>query len=445
MSELREHTTADVVVVGAGMAGVTAGRALAGGGARVIVLEATHQVGGRVQTVRDFVDVPIETGAEFVHGVGAAIWGDVRAAGLRVQPVPYSRSWFTGGGGTRWLPLHLLHPGVWRSFDILWSLNRLRGDDMSAASFIAEKGYQGRARELAQLTLTAHLPGGVDEVGVKGLAADGVLRLEEGVNHRVIDGYDLLPQQVATGLDVRFGCKVAVIAWGTDGVEITLEDGRTFSGRAAISTVPHGVLAAGMVAFKPSLPESKADAVKRITTGPVAKVLLSFDERFWPRQMSQLICGTGPITLYWPTSFGTDGPPVLIAYATGPRARALSEAGPDAAVEIALQDLRRVFPRVRPTRLVRGARFVDWLTEPYALGGYTFLPPGSVGARAGLAAPDTGALFWAGSATVWSPVADTVEAAYLSGLRAARQAGAVLMGRPRDRGVRTRDQASKPR
>ncbi len=284
MYEPREHSTADVVVVGAGMAGVTAARALAAGGARVIVLEATNRVGGRVQTVRDFADVPIETGAEFVHGVGAATWGDVRAAGLRVQSVPYSRSWFTGGGGTRWLPLHLLHPGVWRSFDILWSLHRLRGDDMSAASFIAEKGYRGRARELAQLTLTAHLPGGVEEVGVKGLAADGVLHLEEGVNHRVIDGYDLLPQHVATGLDIRFGCPVAMIAWGTDGVEITLQDGRTFSGRAAISTIPHGVLAAGTVAFKPSLPESKNDAIKRIATGPVAKVLLSFDERFWPRQ-----------------------------------------------------------------------------------------------------------------------------------------------------------------
>ena len=288
---------------------MTAARALAAGGARVIVLEATDQVGGRVQTVRDFADVPIETGAEFIHGVGAATWGDVRAAGLRVQPVPYLHSWFTSGGATRWLPLHLLHPGVWRSFDILWSLHRLRGGDMSAASFITKKDYQGRARELAQLTLTAHLPGGVEEVGVKGLAADGVLRLEEGVNHRVIDGYDLLPLHVATGLDIRFGCQVAMIAWGTDGVEITLQDGRTFSGRAAISTVPHGVLAAGLVAFQPSLPKSKSEAVKRIATGPVAKVLLSFDERFWPRQMSQMICGTGPITLYWPTSFGTDGPP----------------------------------------------------------------------------------------------------------------------------------------
>lgn len=229
--ETPQQGAADVVVVGAGMAGVTAARALAAGGARVIVLEATSHVGGRVKTARDFADVPIETGAELIHGGGAATWGDVRAAGLRVQPVPYSHSWFTSGGDARWLPLHLLHPGVWRSFDILRSLHRLRGGDRSAESFITEKGYRGKARELAQLALTAHLPGGVEEVGVRGLAADGVLRLEEGANHRVIDGYDLLPQHVATGLDIRYESPVAMIAWETDGVEITLEDGRTFRGR----------------------------------------------------------------------------------------------------------------------------------------------------------------------------------------------------------------------
>jgi hypothetical protein len=60
--------------------------------------------------------------------------------------------------------------------------------------------------------------------------------------------------------------------------------------------------------------------------------------------------------------------------------------------------------------------------DPNANGGYSFLPPGAVGARAALAASDTGALVWAGSATAWNPVADTVEAAYLSGIRAAREA-----------------------
>jgi len=142
--------------------------------------------------------------------------------------------------------------------------------------------------------------------------------------------------------------------------------------------------------------------------------------------MSQLVCGTGPVTLYWPTAYGTDGPAVLTAYATGPRAAALSAAGSDRAVDIVLDDLARVLPHGRPRARMRGVRYVDWLTDPKALGGYTFLPPGAVGARADLAAPTTGALFWAGSATVWHPIADTVEAAFLSGQRAAREVGAYL-------------------
>jgi monoamine oxidase len=158
----------------------------------------------------------------------------------------------------------------------------------------------------------------------------------------------------------------------------------------------------------------------------VVKVLLTFDRSFWHRKTAQVVCGTGPVTLYWPTSFGTEnGPPSLTAYATGPRAQALSDAGPDKALDIVLDDIERVFPRSRPRSALTGSRFVDWPSDPNAYGGYTFLPPGAVGARADLAAP-TEPLFWAGSATENSPVADTVEAAYSSGVRAAGEVSAYL-------------------
>jgi monoamine oxidase len=195
-----------------------------------------------------------------------------------------------------------------------------------------------------------------------------------------------------------------------------------------VSTVPHGVLRHGAITFEPELPATKRSAIDRIATGPVEKVVVAFDAAFWPARMTQLVCSDGPVTLYWPIPVPGDGPAVLTAYATGPRAAALSLAGEDKAVEVVLADLERLFPRVPVHRLFRGARIVDWTTDENALGGYTYLPPGAVGARADLAAPDTGALFWAGSATCWQPVADTVEAAYLSGLRAARQASDLLRG-----------------
>jgi monoamine oxidase len=416
----------DVVVIGAGVAGVTAARALTRDGHEVRVVEAGSRVGGRVCTIRDLVEGPVEAGAEFVHGNGAATWGDIRAAGLATVPVPARDSWFNLAGTTRWLPVHLCHPAVWRSFDILWALGHRTGPDVCAAEFIAERGYRGRARELAALTLTAHLPGSLDEVGVAGMRADGVLHLERGVNHRVIDGYDGLPAHIAMGLRIDHGFRVGEVAWASDGVAVTAADGRTLTARAAVTTLPHGVLRAGTVTFEPSLPAPKQAAIARIITGPVTKVLLAFDEPFWRSRMAQLVCGTGPVTLYWPTSYGTDGPAVLSAYATGPRAAALSAAGSDRAVHIVLDDLARVLPHGRPHARVCGVQYVDWLTDPNALGGYTFLPPGAVGARAHLAAPTTGALFWAGSATAWHPIADTVEAAYLSGQRAAREVNAYL-------------------
>src|SRR6188474_3026409 len=76
---------ADVLVIGAGAAGLAAARMLANAGRRVIVLEARERIGGRVWTDRSFASVPVERGAEFIHGQQADSWAWVRRAGLRTE------------------------------------------------------------------------------------------------------------------------------------------------------------------------------------------------------------------------------------------------------------------------------------------------------------------------------------------------------------------------
>jgi len=406
------NETAAVIVIGAGMAGVTAAREIARAGVSVIVVEAGDRVGGRVRSIRDFCGRPVEAGAEFVHGVGSATWPDVRAAGLTTRPCPLIRdTMFNVGGGTRWLPWILLHPGAWPAFGILRSLARFVPPDISAGEFIERKGYRGRARSLAEMTLTAHLPGSAAEIGVLGL------------------GYDRLPRFIGRDLDVRFGFAVRTVRWEAEGVTVSSADGREFRARVAICTLPLGVLKAGGVRFSPELPQSKRSALEDLVMGPVVKLLLHFENRFWPRWLANLGCSSGPVTLYWPVFYqaGADSP-VLIAYATGPRAARLSRVSDDEAAAIAVADLRRLFPGADPERSLVAHRRVDWAKDPLSCGGYSFVRPGGTGARRRLAAAETGALLWAGSATVSSPIAETVEAAYLSGRRAAAEAMLLLNG-----------------
>ena len=160
-------------------------------------------------------------------------------------------------------------------------------------------------------------------------------------------------------------------------------DGRTLSARAAITTLPLGVLASGAVEFVPPLPESKRRALSELVMGPVLKVLLHFSEPFWPAWLAHLGCGTGPVTVYWPRFRGRRAndrrcsPPTARA-----RAPRISPGAPeDEAVAIVLADLARLFPKADPGRLLLGYRRIDWTTDPFARGGYTFTRPGGRGAR----------------------------------------------------------------
>jgi monoamine oxidase len=304
---------------------------------------------------------------------------------------------------------------------------------MSAREFMDKHGYRGRARLLTEMTFLQHLPGSADDVGVLGLVKDGVLDLQTRYNHRIVEGYSSLPRSLANGLDIRLGVKVEAVIWESKSARVRLHDGSEMTARAAISTLPVGVLKSGAVRFEPALPESKQWALSQIEVGPIIKMLLRFDEGFWPKWMEMVACATGPVNLYWSVFRGIAGrPPVLCAYCIGPRAAKLSSQSEENAIDILTADLQRLFPKADPRRSLVSFRLVNWAKDPFARGGYTFLRPGAWGARESLRAADTGSLFWAGAGTESQPVSELVETAYLSGLRAAAEVVTALETR-RDR------------
>ena len=402
------------------MAGVTAARALVREGLRVRVLEARQRIGGRIHTLRDLCDAPVEAGAELIHGQGAQTWPEVRAAGLTVRPNSHAVSALMVdlGHGTQWLARALLHPETWQSFTILRRLARREPRDMAAAEFIERGGYRGRARSLAEMVFTTHLPGSTHEIGIHGLLDDGVLELETSGDYRVNEGYDRIVEHIARDLEIEYGFVATEIEWAHGGVAIRDGSGRERVARAAISTLPAGVLQSGAVRFKPELPESKREALRAMVSGPVLKVIMRFEEPFWPRRLAAVISSAGPVALYWNVFYKAKSEaPVLTAYCVGERAATLARMSEEEALARIIGDLCRHFPKARPK--LAGSRLIDWSADPLSCGGYTLLRPGGAGARARLATADTGALFWAGSETATQPIAATVAGAYTTGLRAA--------------------------
>lgn len=451
VSTLVTASTADVVVIGAGAAGLACARALHDAGARTLVVEARDRVGGRVHTVRvPGLAAPVELGAEFVHGTPAALWELVDAAALRVVDA---------------VEEHLVRDGdrLRRRDDfsgemghVLAGLDAERVDRSFAAYLDASWGGAEHAelRRLACGYVEGFHAAPAADVGVVGLArAEGAASGNDQA-FRIVDGYDRVLEPLvdpgARALPVRLNTVVRAVRWSRGAVELRVaHDGReeTVRARAAVVTLPVGVLRApvdapGAVAFDPPL-DAKRAALDGIGVGPVCRMVLRFHRRFWespggvpaledPEDGAALAFVHAPDTavpVWW--SLRALRAPVLVGWAGGPRAErllALDAAAREAEAVRALATTFALTPDAVAESLV-ALHEHDWSADPYARGAYTYARVGGADAGAALARPLDGTLFFAGEATASGGNAGTVHGALTSGRRAAREVLAAL-GRP---------------
>jgi monoamine oxidase len=428
----------DVIVVGAGAAGLAAARALTDAGMRCVVLEARQRLGGRMDTRR--LDVPIEMGAEFVHGrppsllrwIAPAELGEVFAHHWRLSrhrlgrvEAPWKRVQELTGS---------LEP-VDRSFADL-----LRSDERWT-------NQPRKTRRLAARYVSGFNAADLERVSVQALAheARAAAAIEGERLFRLLDGYDRVIDRIARGshrdpLVVRLGVKVEEIRWSPSGVAVRArsDSGESveLSAPSAVVTLPLGVLqappgSASAVRFSPPLPESKTDAIRSLAMGAVVKVVLLFREPFWARhrhggrapgrQLGFLHLDRPPFPTWWTAS--PIPSPVLVGWAAGPIADSLSGLSEDRLVEAGVAQLHHTFgiPRRRLEPLLRSAWAVDWARDALTRGAYSYVPVGASTARVELARPLSGALYFAGEAAEASGHASTVHGAILSGERASAE------------------------
>ena len=438
----------DVIIIGAGVAGLEAARVLHDAGVEFVVLEARDRIGGRIFTLHDAeLPVPIELGAEFVHGTAPELGEIAREAHLATCDID----------GERWQS----RSGVLRPLNDFWELlegvmKRLDGGagrDRSFEEFLnndAAGRRFTRARSLARQWVQGFHAADPRRVSEHALAEGGSPGDDERERRlgRVIGGYDSVPRWIARDVmdRVRLGAVAATVAWrpGSVRVDVATPDGDpapAIEARAIIISVPLGVLQAtsgdfGAITFDPplELDAAKAEALRGMQMGAVARVTLRLRDRFWAsdrfvrRAKSQnldrlafLHTSDEDFPVWW-TPYPIAAP-MLVAWVGAGRARELASLGEDEITSRAVKALARQFSLSarEANRLVAAAWTHDWGRDPFARGAYSYMVVGGSDAPAKLARPVTRTLFFAGEASDGDGRTGTVHGAIATGRRAATQ------------------------
>jgi len=412
----------DTLIIGAGAAGLAAARELRDAGHAVTALEARDRVGGRAWTSYDLAPHPVELGAEFVHGENVTTWKYLERYGLHTNDqlsvisllgwnngrLADSNDFVRSTAMRLALNTHAAAHDAPAGATLLdaaraWALaNKLSPseDDWRVWTSYARQYYASDPDKI-----------GAAEFGEPTFPGDG-----QRLMYRLVEGYSALMGQLAEGVDIRLSTVVRRLEWSDDGVR-AVTDSDAYEAKRAIITLPLAVLQEGDVAIDPPLADDKQRAIAGLGAGANGKIILRFDERLWPDDLTLLLSG-GDTQLWWrPGRCRDEEAPIITAYFGGSSVARFRELGDEAPVA-ALRHLEEMLGRKLESHL-EAARFIDWPADPYAKMSYSYIPPGGAGLRATLREPVADVLYFAGEAT--NPVRPAcVHGAIDSGIEAAR-------------------------
>jgi monoamine oxidase len=426
------QTKADFLILGGGMAGISALHEARRQGVYAICLEAHTRPGGRIRTVRDrrIANYPIEMGAEFVHG--SLMKQLCESLGLTLHKHASDGVAYVD---REFLPL----------LPILQVFDRLRDqaaahlasgkEDSSVQEFVAALAQEDRdwppgvSGHLLLQLIRNDFATRMSDLGLTGLLAPDVDGYEE--NYRIAEGYEEVPRRVAAGGDIRVNHMASAVLRYNDRVDVVTNRG-VYTGNVAVVCLPIGVLQAGDVHFDPPLTRAKTTALASVNAGAATKLVLCFRRNrmgamFWPEAMPLLATALAT-QLWWPTGWGyTDERHFLASCLVGGAAvKRFAERDPR---HVGLAQLGHMFGKDRVEGKALATHYVkSWHDDPRIKGGYSSLPVGidQESLLKELEAPEDDTqpqLFFAGDYVTKHP--GSVHSAYLSGIAAVQRAVAL--------------------
>jgi monoamine oxidase len=426
----------DVLIIGAGAAGLAAARELCTHGRQVTVLEARHRLGGRIYTCEDpGFPIPLELGAEFIHGKAAHTISLLKEYGVGIQRIK---------GDNRELKNGKFVPGnkpVDKPLLLRMKLRRVK-QDMSVNSFLDRYfTNQPDVADDVKKFVEGFETGDTSLAGVSGFREEWSgfsmhkqWRVEGGYG-RLIDG--LAEECRSRGCRIETESIVHEIRWARGRTEVLVKNGKRITAKKVLVTVPLGVLRAtpgsnGAIHFSPALP-GKENALAFMGFGAVIKLIFLFRNSFWENKPTGKRFGKGtlnnlaflfshePVPTWW-----TQAPekiPLLTGWLSGPDAARLGYGDKQRIYLQALQSLGAIFGEsisALETKL-SAFKIVNWNADPFVRGSYTYATVNGDAYAQAAGAPVEQTLFFAGEAFGNESGTGTVEAALASGIATAKK------------------------
>ena len=429
----------DVLIIGAGVAGLSALNELSRQGVRAVCVEARDRIGGRIFTIADpYSPVPIELGAEFIHGRPPETWDLVRPAKLAVYDCEEHSVHVRNGKVDG-------HSDAWEQVEQITDEMKgvaSTGADPSFFEFIQGVRQPQSAKRLATSYVEGFNAAHKERISVASLAqdAEAAEKIDGDRTFRIASGYKAIPEfLLATSAEsdsrVRLNSVVTAVHWRPGHARVEARSRLTdttlqMESRCIIVTVPLGVLAArqneiGQIVFNP-VPIDVMNALEALEFGNVTRLVLRFKVAWWENHDHLSDAGFWlSEERFFPTWWNTlpMRTPILTGWSAGPHTDELLGQSKAFVVSRALGDLARI-SGMAPGDLqeqLESVHFHDWRADPFSRGAYSYVRAGSFRNRAALELPVENTLFFAGEATELNGHGGTVHGARATGHRAARQ------------------------
>jgi monoamine oxidase len=408
----RAETNPKVVIIGAGMAGLSAAHTLAKRRISFVTVEGRDRIGGRAFTDKS-LNMPFDQGCAFLHEPrNNPLTPRLAERGLTMAQGPLHPTIYFGGSNQG--------PRGIRAFDFAYAeLERAvtqagqHGDDLAASDFVYARTVYDRLAAFAQ---------GPDQTGVNlnqlsTLDWYSNLSLNAGRDGRVKDGLGTFVADFGAGLPVTLSSTVSRVDWRGPNVRVETSTG-TIEAEACLITVPVGVLRANAISFTPALPAAKQTAIAGIAMGTMNKIALAFKSGVLPPEHDLWLYQVrkdGAIADVMVRPFGYD---MTVHYTGGDFAREVELLNKADQVQLALESVSEIYGADVAAGCTGGA-VTRWSRDPFSQGSHSAALPGQAHQRAELAKPVAEKLFFAGEACA-STWASSLPGAFQSGHNAAK-------------------------